>query len=309
MALLGPSGCGKTTLLRLIAGFEIPDAGTVSLGSKMLAGGRWVPPERRRVGLVFQDYALFPHLNVGSNIAFGLPSGQDRKRRVRELLDLVGLHGLERRMPNELSGGQQQRVALARTLAAEPQLVLLDEPFSNLDPSLRQRVRSEVRQIIETLHMTAIYVTHDQEEALSLAAQVAVMLDGRIEQVGSPSDVYRRPVSRPVAEFLGDANFFAGEVRDGRLECELGAVAVATAVQGAVDVMVRPEHLTLSAEGGRPVEIVATEYFGHDQMVTAQTHSGALVKVRLLPGMDLETGQRMGLCLSGEPVVYERLSN
>jgi iron(III) transport system ATP-binding protein len=191
LSLVGPSGCGKTTLLRLIAGFETPDAGEIELDGRRLCGpGTFVPPEKRKISLVFQDFALFPHMNVAANISFGLPKEADKKRRVGELLDLVGLQGLESRMPHQLSGGQQQRVALARALAAEPKLILLDEPFSNLDPSVRARVRGEVKQLLQTVGITAIFVTHDQEEALSLAEQVGVMIDGHILQVGTPTEVY-----------------------------------------------------------------------------------------------------------------------
>ena len=211
LALLGPSGCGKTTLLRIIAGFESADAGAVKLDGRMLtARDVFVAAEKRRVGLVFQEFALFPHMDVGANVAFGMPAGVDKRERVERMLALVGLAGLGKRMPHELSGGQQQRVALARTLAAEPKLVLMDEPFSNLDPAMRSRVRAEVRKLVESLGMTTVFVTHDQEEALSIAARVAVMLNGRIVQTGAPADVYRRPASRDVAEFLGDANIVDG---------------------------------------------------------------------------------------------------
>lgn len=301
-ALLGPSGCGKTTLLRLIAGFERADAGTVSISGRVVESpGRRVPPEKRRVGMVFQDYALFPHMTVAANVAFGL-RGSGGKQRVEELIDIVGLSGLGKRMPDELSGGQQQRVALARTLAAGPDVVLLDEPFSNLDPTLRQRLRGEVRQILEELEMTAIFVTHDQEEALSVSERLAIMMDGCILQTGRPEEVYPRPANRRVAEFLGDANFFPGEVGEGEVEFELGrAPAEGT---GLVEVMVRPEALTLSAEGGVPVQVLHSEYFGHDQLVTVLLPSGNTVKVRLLPGRSLERGQRLGLRLAGDTVTY-----
>jgi iron(III) transport system ATP-binding protein len=223
--------------LRVVAGFESADAGAVELDGRLLtARGVFIPPENRRVGLVFQDFALFPHMDVAANVAFGMPTGVDKRRRVEQMLELVGLAGLGRRMPHELSGGQKQRVALARTLAAEPKLVLMDEPFSNLDPGMRSRVRAEVRKLIESLGMTTVFVTHDQEEALSISERVAVMLEGRIVQAGSPGDVYRYPASRSVAEFLGDANIIEGIARDGAVDCELGVVP-ATA-----DGHVRTEH-------------------------------------------------------------------
>jgi iron(III) transport system ATP-binding protein len=207
-------------------------------------------------------------------------------------------------MPHELSGGQQQRVALARSLAAEPDIVLLDEPFSNLDPALRQRLRSEVRQILEALAITAIFVTHDQEEALSVSQRLAIMMDGRILQTGTPEEVYPHPASRKVAEFLGDANFLPGESGDGYVEFELGRVLAPDPPQGSVEVMVRPEALVLSAEDGIPVEVIRSEYFGHDQLITVKLPSGQPVKVRILPGRPLDPGQRMGLRLTGEPVVF-----
>jgi len=304
LALLGASGCGKTTLLRLIGGFERPDAGVITLGDRRLNGPRvFVPPEKRRVGMVFQDFALFPHLSVASNIAFGMSGRGKRRRRIEELLSLVGLHGLGRRMPHELSGGQQQRVALARSLAAEPDLLLLDEPFSNLDTALRARVRAEVRQIIESLGMTAVFVTHDQEEALSLAERVAVMIDGRVEQVARPSEVYRQPATRAVAEFLGEANFLPGHASAGRVETRIGSLPAPDAL-GAVEVMVRPENLVLSSEGGEPVEVIEREYYGHDQMVTVRLGDGSAVKVREAAGHDFVPGQRLAVRVRGPVVVY-----
>ena len=304
VALLGPSGCGKTTLLRLIAGFERPDAGSIDLKGRTLVGpGTMVPPERRRVGMVFQDYALFPHLSVEANVAFGLPRGRDR-RRAKTLISLVGLEGMGSRMPHQLSGGQQQRVALARTLAAEPELVLLDEPFSNLDPTLRVQVRADVRRVLESLGTTAIFVTHDQEEALSLAQQVAVMLGGTVHQVGTPWEVYTRPASRKVAEFMGDANFLPGQVQDGYVDCELGKLPVLAAFAGPAEVMVRAENLQLSAESGHPVEVVGREFFGHDQVVLVRLSSGRVLRVRSLAGLNVEPGQRLGMRLTGDVVAY-----
>jgi iron(III) transport system ATP-binding protein len=309
LALLGPSGCGKTTLLRLISGFERPDAGTISIGGIRVAGdGANVAPEKRGAGMVFQDYALFPHLSVRQNIAFGLAREAPRTR-IDELLAVTGLAGLGGRMPHELSGGQQQRVAIARSLAAEPKVMLLDEPFSNLDPTLRQHVRTEVRQILESVQMTAVFVTHDQEEALSVSERLAIMMDGRILQTGYPEEVYNFPSSRSVASFLGDANFLPGDYANGRLQFELGSIDVKSELAGAVDVMVRPEHLTLTAEAGIPVEVLRSEYFGHDQLVLVRLPSGAAIKVRLLPGRRLEDGSHLGLRLTGDVVLYPALGS
>jgi len=211
VALLGPSGCGKTTVLRMIAGLEQPDAGQVLLAGRDATD--W-PPERRGVGLVFQSYALFPHLSVGANVAYGLRfrRGVDRVARVEELLSLVGLSGYERRKPHQLSAGQQQRVALARALAPEPGILLLDEPLSALDAALRKELRAELRALLGKLGMTALYVTHDQEEALALADRVAVMREGRLDQVAPPAELYARPRTPFVAAFLGRANLWPGKV-------------------------------------------------------------------------------------------------
>jgi iron(III) transport system ATP-binding protein len=298
-ALLGPSGCGKTTLLRLIGGLDTPNAGSIALdGAELNGADVFVPPERRHIVMVFQDFALFPHMDVGRNIAFGLPAGADRKRRVGELLQLVGLAGLEHRMPHELSGGQQQRVALARALAAEPRLILLDEPFSNLDPSIRARVRAEVRALIHQVGLTAIFVTHDQDEALSLADQVAVMIDGRILQTGSPRDLYVAPATRAVAEFIGQPNFIPGEAGGSCVSCELGSLPLANPVEGAVDVMVRPEQIVAS-EAGTSAEVVDCTYVGREQMATLRLGSGALVRARWHPGAVLAAGDRVYVEVEG----------
>ena len=225
MAVLGPSGCGKTTLLRVIAGFEQPDAGCVVVSDEVVAGpGRIVPPEKRRVGMVFQDYALFPHLSVEGNVAFGLTNRprEERDALTRRTLELVGLQHKARCDVHELSGGERQRVALARALAPEPELVLLDEPFSSLDATLRGGLRREVELILRDAEATALLVTHDQEEALSLADRVAVMRDGEIVQVGPPVEVYGEPATRWAAQFVGEVNVLSGVARGGGVETELG---------------------------------------------------------------------------------------
>jgi iron(III) transport system ATP-binding protein len=265
VALLGPSGCGKTTLLRLIAGFERPDAGTVAVGEREVArAGTWVPPERRRVGMVFQDYALFPHLTVAENVGFGLPR-RARAARVAELLAVVGLDDLGRRYPHELSGGQQQRVALARALAPAPELVLLDEPWSNVDPFLRESLRAEVTEIIRPLGVTVLLVTHDREEAFSLADRIALMRDGAVVQEGTSEELYFAPASRWAAEFVGAANVLTGHVVDGRVETSVGAFpANGASGLGAAQVLVRPELLELEPDPLGAAEVVAREFRGHD---------------------------------------------
>jgi iron(III) transport system ATP-binding protein len=315
-ALLGPSGCGKTTMLRLLAGFEAPDAGCITLGGEIIAGGRtFLAPERRRIGMVFQDYALFPHLTVEGNVLYALGGragrNADARRRVAEVLELVGLADLGGRQPHELSGGQQQRVALARALAGTPELVLLDEPFSGLDAGLRARVRQEVRSILLAAGVTALFVTHDQEEALSLADRVAVMRDGRVEQLGTPEEVYGRPASRWVAEFLGEADVLPGTVRDGWVECELARVPAEGVVAGEAEVLVRPESVALSTgpgTSGRKIQIdgvvVEREFFGHDQLVHVELPSGRRLRSRSLSYPVWHPGDRVRVQLDGPVNVF-----
>jgi iron(III) transport system ATP-binding protein len=296
MAVLGPSGCGKTTLLRLIAGFEAPDGGSVEVGEETVAGpGRLVPPERRRVGMVFQDYALFPHLTVEANVAFGL-SRRPREERdsvTRRTLELVGLQHKAGRHPHELSGGERQRVALARALAPEPEVVLLDEPFSSLDATLRADLRREVELILRDAEATALLVTHDQEEALSLADRLAVMRDGRIMQVGAPEEVYGRPASRWAAQFVGEVNVLAGVAREGGVETELGRFDLRAPAIGTVHVAVRPEQLELSVRHDGNAEVVSREFRGHDVLYRLRHEGGRTVLVQL-PSLELyDVGARV----------------
>ena len=253
LTLLGPSGCGKTTTLRLIAGLDRPDAGTIRLNGDPVSGdGTFVAPEQRGVGVVFQEFALFPHLTAAENVAFGLKelSSEETDARVRELLDLVGLEAQADSYPDELSGGQQQRVALARSLAPEPAILLLDEPFSNLDVDLRVAMREEVRDIIKKAGVTAVSVTHDQEEAMSISDRVAVVNDGRIEQIGEPEAVFQHPESRFVAGFLGYASFIPGRVDGDVVRTDVGSVP-RTQIHGLVpeydhtdiDILVRPDDV------------------------------------------------------------------
>jgi iron(III) transport system ATP-binding protein len=305
LALLGPSGCGKTTLLRLIAGFEAPTAGTIALDGRLLCGPHtFTLPEKRRVAMVFQDFALFPHMNVAANIAFGLKRGSDKRRRIAELLTLVGLEGLERRLPHQLSGGQQQRVALARALASEPILMLLDEPFSNLDPAIRARVRGEVKQLIRQVGITALFVTHDQEEALSIADRVAVMMDGRVIQVGTPEQVYARPLNRAVGAFVGDANFLPGRVCREVADCELGRLRVIAGFEGPAEVMIRAESLTISDTHGVPAEVVSVEYVGYGQMIAVRLTGGALLRIRRPGALPLAVGMRVAVAVEGEVLAF-----
>lgn len=275
LTLLGPSGCGKTTTLRLLAGLERPTEGTIRLDDEPVAGAesRFVDPENRGVGLVFQDFALFPHLSVRENIAFGLSDldGDAADARVDDLLELVNLSGMDERAPDELSGGQRQRVALARSLAPEPAILLLDEPFGNLDVRLRVRMREEVRAILKEAGVTAISVTHDQEEALSISDRVAVMNAGRVEQVGQPDRVFENPESRFVASFLGQAGFLSAQVTESGVESVLGNAdhdrlrgSVEGYVGATIDVLVRPDDLraTPTNEEFAHGEIIKRQYMG-----------------------------------------------
>ena len=305
LALLGPSGCGKTTLLRLIAGFERPEAGRIEIAGAEVAGPRrWIAPERRRVGMVFQSYALFPHLTVGRNVGYGLPRRRARDRgalpgRVREILDLVGLGDLADRYPHELSGGQQQRVALARALAPEPAVVLLDEPFSNLDAGLRAQVRADVHRILTVAGATALFVTHDQEEALSVADEVAVMHAGRIVQQAAPEDLYRSPADRRVAAFVGDAEFVPGRSAGLAADTDLGRLALTHPVRGEVEVAVRPEDIVLTKDHDGDAVVIGREFFGHDQMLHLRLVTGRVVRARLGPVTDLVPGDRCRVTVSG----------
>ncbi len=304
IALLGPSGCGKTTLLRLLAGFEAPDHGQIVIDGTVVARpGASVPPERRRIGMVFQEHALFPHLDVADNVAYGVPRGVGRAAWVRELLALVGLPECARRMPHQLSGGQQQRVALARALAVRPAAILLDEPFSNLDAGLRAEMRAEVCDILRRAAATACFVTHDQEEALSIADTVAVMRHGRIEQVGTPHEVYTRPASREIARFIGEANLLRGRADGPVAHCALGALPLLVPMHGAVDLMIRPEMIDVHHDDAG-VMIEQISFFGHDQLIRLRLADATTVRARTLPRPDLRPGMRVALRVSDPVMAY-----
>ena len=279
LALLGPSGCGKTTTLRLIAGFEVPDAGSVVIRGDLMSGpGRWRPPEERGVGIVFQDYALFPHLTVADNVGFGLGrlDRAVRKSRVAQILELVGLEAFADRYPHELSGGQQQRVAVARALAPAPALILLDEPFSNLDADLRAQMREEVEKILRNTGTTAVFVTHDQEEAFALADRVGVLNRGRLEQIDTPEKIYHHTATRFVAEFVGAADFLPGLVTAEGIVSELG---VFTNTDGReigekVEVMIRPDDVTFVPRPNGQSTIVARYFRGSENLYCIRLPSG-----------------------------------
>ncbi len=324
VAVLGPSGSGKTTLLRVIAGFERPDRGSIVIDGRIVADAtRWVEPEDRGVGMVFQDYALFPHLTVAQNIAFGL-NKNDSRARIHELLKLVGLNGFSERYPHELSGGEQQRVALARSLAANPKVLLLDEPFSNLDADLRPKMRAELKLLLQRLNCTTILVTHDQEEAFELADRIAVLNAGRLEQIDTLENLYRAPATRFVAEFIGHANFLRGCVRGACIETALGCFRLSRSLpEGTVgEVMVRPEEVELEAltsstpspvmTHGRGVPqgrgeglIVARCYRGGMQLLTVRLSSGEVLRSLQPTGahFPLASRVRVRVCPASDPLV------
>jgi iron(III) transport system ATP-binding protein len=313
-AVLGPSGCGKTTLLRILAGFVEPDEGVVLLGERTVVGsGRSVPPQQRRVGYVPQEGALFPHLTVGDNITFGLPRARRRGDRLGAMLELVELSPtVASRYPHQLSGGQQQRVALARALAPKPAVVLLDEPFSSLDATLRAETGREVVRALHAAEATAILVTHDQGEALSLADQVAVMREGRLAQVGSPTDLYHSPIDPGVASFVGGAVLIPAHVSGTTARCALGDIAVGSSrAQGAARLLIRPEQIRLLAEpaGGVPARVAEVSFYGHDAAVQLDlVPSGERVVARVF-GRDVPTtGTDVRLVVQGPVTVFAAAS-
>jgi iron(III) transport system ATP-binding protein len=302
VALLGPSGCGKTTLLRAIAGLEHIDAGTIAIAGTTVAGdGVDVAPERRRVGMVFQDWALFPHLDVGGNVGYGLPKRDRTPDRIERALSLVGLDGMAARPPSTLSGGQQQRVALARAIAPQPSVLLLDEPFSNLDTALRVQVRTELHALLVELGVTTIFVTHDQEEAFVLGDQVAVMVDGEIVQRDDPATLYARPATPWVAGFVGDANLLVAEADGTSASTPVGRVPLLDARRGRTTVLLRPEELHLSAGGDALVEL--TEYHGHDTMYLVRSAGGEAVRVRSASAPVHRRGDSVAILYTGGPAV------
>ena len=312
-ALLGPSGCGKTTMLRLLAGFERPDAGEVRIAGQIVANEKhWVPPEKRKVGMVFQEYHLFPHLNVRENVAYGLPPEERRNGHVDDVLKMVGLEDFARVAPHTLSGGQQQRVALARALAPRPQLLLMDEPFSNLDARLRVRLREEVRDILRRASMTSLFVTHDQEEALSISDMVSVMVDGRIVQSAPPRTLYFRPATEFVAEFVGEANFLNGEARSRIVETAVGTVIVDQEHFGPVRVLIRPESLQLShrpqGRAAATATVSGVQFFGHDQLLALSLAGGEIVHARVGPEWQARPGETVYVTVRGVLRAFESVS-
>ena len=301
-AVLGPSGCGKTTLLRLVAGFLAPQAGRIRFDERTVAGpGSSTPPQQRRVGYVPQEGALFPHLDVAANIGFGLPKAQRRSERVTEMLDLVELPRLYAgRAPHELSGGQQQRVALARALAPSPTVVLLDEPFSSLDASLRVSTGRAVARALHATGTTAVLVTHDQDEALSLADQVAVMRSGRLVQADRPRDLYRTPADAGVAQFVGGAAILPATVAGGVASCALGRAPVqGTAADGDALVVIRPEQVTITS-GPPGARVADVSFYGHDAAVRLELLPDGPTLIARVAGLSApEPGSEVGVGVAG----------
>ena len=320
LALLGPSGCGKTTALRMIAGFEKPDAGAIAIGGRPVSSPSvFLPPEKRRVGMVFQEGALFPHLTVEQNVGYGLRKEADRSARVNEALELVGLAEMRRRMPHELSGGQQQRVALARALAPRPDILLLDEPFSNLDAKLREQLQRDVSAILHAGRVTAVFVTHDQQAAMTVGDEVAVMNEGRLEQTGSPAAIFHSPTSRFVAQFIGAVDFLPIHIEGGRLFSELGTFdwngRHGTAVErapkpgstipisavplndGNLELMFRPDCLNCYPDENGQGVIVGREFQGAFYLYQVRLASGREVRCLLSHVAEYPVGETVSLRL------------
>ena len=315
-AILGPSGSGKTTLLRLMAGFDRADAGTIKIGDTLVDGpGVHVRPERRRIGYVPQEGSLFPHLTIAANVGFGLAARERRGGKVAAMLETVGLGGLGKRYPHQLSGGQQQRVALARALAIEPAVVLLDEPFASLDAHLRASVRADVQEIFRRAGTTAVLVTHDQDEALSVADRVAALRDGKIAQCATPEDLYCRPADPELARFIGDANLLEGILDEGMVKTLLGSLPLDPAAPmsghaGQVTVLIRPEQINIEPnDDGLTGRVMACGYHGHDAVLHVQPVNevdGPTIVVRMAGGSQLPVGSLVTLRARGPVFAWPR---
>ncbi|BAP41199.1 ABC transporter ATP-binding protein [Pseudomonas sp. 21LCFQ010] len=307
--LLGSSGCGKTTTLRAIAGFEPVHAGEISLGGDVISRpGFTLAPEKRRIGMVFQDYALFPHLTVAQNIGFGINKHPRLNQVIDELLELVNLGSLGKRYPHELSGGQQQRVALARALAPEPQLLLLDEPFSNLDVELRRRLSHEVRDILKTRGTSAILVTHDQEEAFAVSDHIGVFKEGRLEQWDTPYNLYHEPRTPYVASFIGQGYFIRGQLLDHEsISTELGILRGNRAYPGvsgsAVEVLLRPDDIVHAPDGALKAKVTGRTFQGASTLYSLQLATGTQLEALFPSHIDYSTGAEVGIRVAAEHLV------
>ena len=331
LGLLGPSGCGKTTLLRIVAGFEKISQGQVQLAGKIVSDRNInIPPEKRNTGMVFQDYALFPHLTVAENIAFGLKGKKNSanggifqqgrlkqpeiQQRIATVLDLVGLSSLGKRYPHELSGGQQQRVALARAIAPQPALILLDEPLSNLDVQVRHRLRVEIRSILKAAGTTAIFVTHDREEALAISDKIAVMRDGKLEQIGTPEEIYTQPSSRFVAEFVTQANFLTARREGQNWTTEIGEVELPITVAECdrAELMLRQEDLivTPDPENNSLVTVKERQFLGREYRYCLETASGKRLHARTAISNPVAVGTKVKVSvISNAPLLFSSSMN
>jgi iron(III) transport system ATP-binding protein len=326
VTVLGESGSGKTTLLRMIAGFDRPDAGTIVIDGKVVdSAGRFVPPERRRIGYVAQEGNLFPHLTIARNIAFGLPRRERGNGRVEDLLGLVGLGGMGKRYPHQLSGGQQQRVALARALAPRPDVVLLDEPFSSLDAGLRASLRFDVMRILRQQRATTVFVTHDQQEALSVADLAGIISGGRIGQFAAPETLYRQPADPRTARFLGEANIVSGTAlpgtgSPGTVDTAFGRLTLADGINspaGPAMVLIRPEQISLRPHDGQPSEpgqatgkVIHREYFGHDCVVLVDTGDGDQpLRVRCPGRSPVQAGDMVLIRADGDVIAWQEMAS
>ena len=321
VTVLGESGSGKTTLLRIIAGFDRPDAGTIVIDGQVVdSADRFVPPERRRIGYVAQEGNLFPHLTIARNIAFGLPRRERGNGRVEELLDLVGLGGMGRRYPHQLSGGQQQRVALARALAPRPSVVLLDEPFSSLDAGLRASLRFDVMRILRQQRATTVFVTHDQQEALSVADLAGIVNSGRIGQFAAPETLYSRPADPGIARFLGEANIVPGTASAGAVDTAFGQLTLAngnSSPTGPAVVLIRPEQISLQSHDGQPCDpgqatgqVIHREYYGHDCVLLVTTGDGGHpLRVRCPGQSPVQAGDTVLISADGEVIAWPAMSS
>ena len=297
VGILGISGSGKTTALRLLAGFDKPDSGIIEMRNRVISSEEtFLPPEERNVGMVFQDYALFPHLNVEKNISFGLSRDEIKSGRLEEVLSMCNLETYRNKFPQELSGGQQQRVSLARALAPKPEVILLDEPFTSLDAHMARDLREEVVSLLRQTETTAIIVTHDQEEALSVCDVVSVLENGSVIQSATPQEIYLNPVSQTVANSVGDPNILKGFSVDGRVETSLGTFV--TAYNGALDVSIRPECIELLLDSEGSFIVKECTFYGHDQVISFQNSKGEVFRARSLPNTIYEAGDKVNINIS-----------
>ena len=302
ISFLGPSGSGKTTMLKLIAGLERPTTGNIYMNNKAISSkDMFVNIEKRKIGMVFQQAMLFPHLTIEDNVKFGLKKSKHNNERVSEVLDLVGLKSIKKRHPHTLSGGEAQRIALARALAPKPEILLLDEPFANLDASLRNELRLELKSILQKIGLTTIFVTHDQEEAFVFGDKICILHKGKMIQYDTPKNLYKNPNDAWVAQFIGQANLLNGKAKNKFVSTSVGQIPIQNKAIGQVNVMIRPENLELLTYGTWAIKKI--DYYGHDTMYFLENDSGESIKVRALQEPSYSLGNKVGLVYSGQPTV------